>query len=212
MDKSAIVLTGGSSKRLGQDKGLLKLNEKPLIHYVLDKVSSVVDETLLVVSSKSQEKAYKQLLKSNVKTVIDKHDAESPLVGALTGFESAHGEYSLLLPCDTPFVSSQIVSLLLELCVSKDATIPRWPNSHVEPLQAAYYTQSALTAANKAFKNKKMNMRSLIANLKKVLYVSTLVLKEIDPKLATFFNINAPEDLRKAERMLLSQGVKNSKL
>ena len=212
MDKSAIVLTGGFSKRLGQDKGLLKLNDKPLILYVLDKVSSVVDETLLVVSSKSQEKAYKQLLKSNVKTVIDKHDAQSPLVGALTGFESAHGEYSLLLPCDTPFVSSRVASLLLELCVSKDATIPRWPNGHVEPLQAVYRTQPALTSANKALKDKRLNMRSMIANLKKVLYVSTLVLKEMDPKLITFFNINTAEDLGKAERMLLSQGVKNSKL
>jgi len=203
LEKSAVVLAGGFSKRFGQDKGLLKLTGKPLILHILDKVSTVVDEVLVVVSSKSQEKAYTCFLKQKAKIVIDKYETQNPLVGALTGFERAQGKYSLLLPCDTPFVSSQIASFLLELCVNKDAVIPRWPNGHIEPLQAVYYTKSALNVANKAVEDKKQNMHSMIASLKKVQYVSTLVLKQIDPKLTTFFNINTPKDLRKAEHMLL---------
>jgi len=203
LEKSAVVLAGGFSKRFGQDKGLLKLAGKPLILHILDKVSTVVDEVLVVVSSKSQEKAYTCFLKQKAKIVIDKYETQNPLVGALTGFEKAQGKYSLLLPCDTPFVSSQIASFLLELCVNKDAVIPRWPNGHIEPLQAVYYTKSALNVANKAVEDKKQNMHSMIASLKKVQYVSTLVLKQIDPKLTTFFNINTPKDLRKAEHMLL---------
>lgn len=203
MEKSAVVLAGGFSKRFGQDKGLLELAGKPLILHILDKVSTVVDEVLVVVSSKSQEKAYTCSLKQKAKIVIDKYETQNPLVGALTGFEKAQGKYSLLLPCDTPFVSSQIASFLLELCVNKDAVIPRWPNGHIEPLQAVYYTKSALNVADKALEDKKQNMHSMIASLKKVRYVSTLVLKQIDPKLTTFFNINTPKDLRKAEHMLL---------
>lgn len=203
MEKSAVVLAGGFSKRFGQDKGLLELAGKPLILHILDKVSTVVDEVLVVVSSKSQEKAYTCFLKQKAKIVIDKYETQNPLVGALTGFEKAQGKYSLLLPCDTPFVSSQIASFLLELCVNKDAVIPRWPNGHIEPLQAVYYTKSALNVADKALEDKKQNMHSMIASLKKVRYVSTLVLKQIDPKLTTFFNINTPKDLRKAEHMLL---------
>jgi len=207
LEKSAVVLAGGFSKRFGQDKGLLKLTGKPLILHILDKVSTVVDEVLVVVSSKSQEKAYTCFLKQKAKIVIDKYETQNPLVGALTGFEKAQGKYSLLLPCDTPFVSSQIASFLLELCVNKDAVIPRWPNGHIEPLQAVYYTKSALNVADKALEDKKQNMRSMIASLKKVLYVSTLVLKQIDPKLMTFFNINALKDLRKAEHMLLDENI-----
>jgi molybdopterin-guanine dinucleotide biosynthesis protein A len=203
LEKSAVVLAGGFSKRFGQDKGLLKLAGKPLILHILDKVSTVVDEFLVVVSSKSQEEKYTCFLKQNAKTVIDKYETKNPLVGALTGFEKAQGKYSLLLPCDTPFISSQIAAFLLELCVNKDAVIPRWPNGYIEPLQAVYYTKSALNVANKALEDKKQNMRSMIASLKKVRYVSTLVLKQIDPNLATFFNINTPKDLRKAEQMLL---------
>ena len=112
------------------------------------------------------------------------------------------GKYSLLLPCDTPFVLNQIVSLLLELCSKKDAAIPRWPNGYLEPLQAAYNTKSALTAANKALKDNKLNMRSMISHLGNVRYISTSVLRRLDPELKTFFNINTPKDLKKAEHLL----------
>jgi len=203
MGKSAIVLAGGFSKRFGCNKGLLKLADKPLILYVLDNVSTVVDEILVVVSSKSQEKAYTPFLTSKARIVIDKYETQSPLVGALTGFENAQCEYSLLLPCDTPFVSSQIVSLLLELCVNQDAVIPRWPNRYMEPLQAAYSTKPAITATEKALEERKMNMHSMIGHLKRIRYVSTLTLKQIDPELITFFNVNTPEALRKGERVLL---------
>lgn len=203
LKKSAIVLAGEFSNRFGQDKGLVRLGDKPLILYILDKVSSLVNEILVVVSSKCQEEAYTHFLKSNAKIVIDKYATQSPLVGALTGFESTRSEYSLLLPCDTPFVSSEIASLLLELCVSKDAAIPRWPNNYLEPLQAAYCTKSALTAAMRALEDEKMNMHSMIAHLRKVRYVSTSVLKQLDPDFITFFNVNTPEDLRKAECMVL---------
>lgn len=211
MKKSAIILAGGFSNRFGQDKGLLKLADHPLIIHVLEKVSTVVDEILVVVSSESQKKAYTHC-EPRAKIVIDKYKMQSPLVGALTGFESVHGEYSLLLPCDTPFVSRQIASLLLESCVSKDAVIPRWPNSYMEPLQAAYYTESGLTAASKALEDKKLNMNSMITYLKEIQYVSTLVLKQIDPKLITFFNVNTPRDLREAENILQDLSVVNQKL
>jgi len=184
------------------------LADKPLILYVVDNVSTAVDEILVVVSSKSQEKVYANILKSKAKIVIDKNKTQSPLVGALTGFESVHSEYSLLLPCDTPFVSASIVSLLLELCVNKDAAIPRWVNGYLEPLQGAYHAKSAQSAANRVLEGNKMNMNSMIACLKKVRYVSTLVLKQMDPTLMTLFNVNTPEDLRKAEHMLLAARAK----
>ena len=208
MKKSAIVLAGGLSNRFGHDKGLLQLAGKPLILHVLDKISTIVDEVLIVVGSIQQAKVY-AILNLNAKIVIDKYEIQSPLVGAITGFENANGEYSLLLPCDTPFVSSRIASLLLEKCVNRDAVIPRWPNGYIEPLQAAYRTKSAITAANTALENKKLDMRSMIANLGKVTYTSTLTLKQVDPNLVTFFNINTPEKIRKAEAMIKGKATSN---
>lgn len=137
-----------------------------------------------------------------MKVIVDEQGPRSPLLGALTGFQNARGEHSLLLPCDAPFVSVEIASFLLDLCLQRDAVIPRWPNGYIEPLQAAYQTKTALTAAKTALEHEELDLRSMIARLRKVRYVSTRALRRIDPKLTTFFNVNTPEDLKRAGSML----------
>jgi molybdopterin-guanine dinucleotide biosynthesis protein A len=202
LKSSAVILAGGFSRRFGQNKGLIDLAGKPLVLHVVDRVSKVVDETVVAVSSSVQKETFESLLDRRANVVVDKHEAQSPLVGALAGFESAEGEYSLLLPCDTPFISIQIAQSLLDICVNRGAVIPKWSNEYIEPLQAAYHTKSALTATKKAWEQGKLDLRSMIARLKGVRYVSTMVLRQMDPKLLTFFNINTPEDLKRAEPLL----------
>ena len=202
LSSSAIILAGGLSSRFGQDKGLLQLAGKPLIRHVLDAVDSVVDEKIVVVSRREHIDKYLKTTGACARVVADKANVHSPLAGALTGFEEAQGEYSLLLPCDTPFASRDILSLLLELCPGRNACVPRWSNGYVEPLQAVYCTQSALEASSVALCTGSLNVQAMLDKLQCIRYVSTLVLKQLDPELKTFFNINTPQDLKRAEQML----------
>jgi molybdopterin-guanine dinucleotide biosynthesis protein A len=202
VDRSAIVLAGGVSSRFGQDKGVLELANKPLVKYVIDAVSPVVDETIIVTNSQERITKYAKAMVADVQFVVDVCESRSPLIGALTGFGSAHGNHSLLLPFDTPFVSREVVSLLFELCRNKAAVIPRWPNGYIEPLHAVYQTKRALEAAESAVAEGKLNVRAMIEKLRGVRYVSTLVIQQLDPDLHTFFNINTPADLKKAMAMV----------
>ena len=202
MDKTAIVLAGGFSSRLGQDKGLFSLADKPLVKHVLNSVNNIVEERLVVVSSKTQKDKYSKVIGGSANILVDTTDTHGPLAGALTGLQEAHGKYSLLLACDAPFVSKDILLLLFELCINRNAAIPRWPNCHIEPLQAVYCTKPASEAAQKALFEGNLNVQAMVDKLKGVRYVSTLVLEQLDPGLKTFFNINTPVDLRKAEHML----------
>ncbi len=199
---ACIILAGGFSKRFGRDKGLVKLKGKPLVMYLLEKVAKVVDEKVIVVGSKAQKNVFLPLFRQVASVIVDKYDGNGPLIGALTGFETVQSEYSLLLPCDTPFLSSEIAALLLDCCIGRSAVIPRWPNGWIEPLQAAYNTKSAITATKKALDQEKMDMLSMISYLRGIRYISTVVLQKLDPELLTFFNINTLADLRKAESML----------
>ena len=202
MDNSAVILAGGFSKRFGSDKGLATLLGKPLIKFVLDAVEGIVEESVVVVSSTCQAEAYSKVLNSKVRVAVDKYSVRSPLVGALTGFRESRGEYGLLLSCDMPLVSRDVLALLLEICINKNAVIPRWPNGYVEPLHAAYRIRPALEAAEKAFNEGKFDMRSMIEELRGVRYISTLVFEQFDPELKMFLNVNTPLDLRRAERIL----------
>ncbi|MCW4007081.1 MAG: molybdenum cofactor guanylyltransferase [Candidatus Bathyarchaeota archaeon] len=202
MDRTAIVLAGGASSRFGQDKGVLELNGKPLIKHVVDKVRPIVDEIIVVTSSQERVAEYARLVDSDVSFAVDVCESNSPLIGTLTGLSVAHGLYSLILPFDMPFISSEVISLLFELCIGKAAVIPRWPNGNVEPLHAVYCTTLALEAAKAAVAEGKLNMRAMIEKLRGVRYVSTLVVQQLDPELRTFFNINTRADLKKAAAMV----------
>ena len=202
MDRSAVILGGGFSKRFGRNKGLVELAGKPLILHVVEKVASIADEVVVVASSAAQREGLRSLLPSGADVVIDKCEMQSPLVGAATGFETAQGKYSLLLPCDTPFISSSVLLLLLDLCINGSAAVPRWPNGYIEPFQAAYHTRSALAAAESALKERRLNMRSMILRMIRVRYISTELLRQIDSELLTFFNVNTQGDLKRAEGIL----------
>ncbi len=202
MKSAAIILAGGFSKRFGRDKGLVKLKGKPLVMYLLEKVAEIVDENVIVVGSKAQRDAFSPLFRDEADVIVDRYNGHGPLIGALTGFETVQSEYSLLLPCDTPFLSSEIAALLLESCIGRSAAVPRWPNGWMEPLQAAYNTKSAIVATKKALEQGEMDMLSMISYLRGIRYISTLVLQKLDSELLTFFNINTLSDLRKAESLL----------
>jgi molybdopterin-guanine dinucleotide biosynthesis protein A len=202
VDRSAIVLAGGFSSRFNQDKGVLELANKPLIRHVVNAVSPVVDETIIVTSSQERVTQYRKVITADVQFVIDICESNSPLIGALTGFGYAHGEYALLLPFDTPFVSKEVVSLLFELGLNRKAAIPKWPNCQIEPLHAVYQTKLALEAAKSAVAEGKLNVRAMIEKLRGVRYVSTLEIQQLDPELRSFFNINTSADLKKATAMV----------
>ncbi len=199
---SAIVVAGGVSKRFGQDKGSVKLDKKPLVLHVLDKVISVVNEVVVVVNSEDQKRKYAELAGRRIRFVVDGADVQTPLAGALAGFKNVHHKYALLLACDTPFLSSEILNFLLEVCENKTAAIPRWPNGHIEPLQAAYHAKLSAKAAKTALAVGQMDMNSMIANMRNIRYISSAVLRQFDAELATFFNVNTPHDLKKAEIMI----------
>jgi molybdenum cofactor guanylyltransferase len=202
VNRSAVVLAGDVYSQLGQDKGLLDFNNKPLFMYVVKAVKATVDETIIVTNSSEQAEKYGKVAGSNVKFAVAPELANDPFMGALSGFELAAGKYSLLLPFDVPFVSKDVVELLFELCPGRSAVIPRWPDSVIEPLHAVYRTQAALEAAKLALNDKKLSLDDMVDNLGGVRYVSTLVIQELDPELKTFFRIKSPLDLKKAAVML----------
>jgi molybdopterin-guanine dinucleotide biosynthesis protein A len=213
MRRSAIILAGGSSSRMGTDKGLLMLAGKSLLQHVVDAVRGSVSQIVVVTSSEGRLENYSKLRLSDVVFTIDQSKNRSPLIGAATGFHVADGEYSILLPFDSPFVVSEVVSLLFKICAGKVACIPKHPNGHIEPLHAVYKTSVAMTCAEATIAEGRLDMRGMIEKMQNVMFVSTVALQELDPTLKTFFNVNTQADLMKADaliRLNSSTGQQNS--
>ena len=200
------ILAGGKSSRLGKDKGLLEIHGKPMFLWVLETCKLYAKNILIVTSSNEQKRSYEECLEKfnirSAKVVVDEEsEVRCPLIGAKTAFENAESEYTFLLPCDNPLVNGNVLQLLISMCKNYDAVVPRWPNGYIEPLHSIYKTDKALVAAESSLASQRFDMRGMLEKLRKVLYVSTLIIKKLDPKLYTFFNVNSINDLRKLEKI-----------
>jgi len=201
------ILTGGRSSRLGKDKGLLEVHGKPMFLWVLETCKHYAKNVLIVTSSVEQKRSYEECLEKfnvrNVKVVVDEEsEVRCPLIGAKTAFKNAESEYTFLLPCDNPLVNGSVLQLLISMCENYDAVVPRWPNRYIEPLHSIYKSDKALVAAESSLAAQRLDMRGMLEKLSKVLYVSTLIIKKIDPNLYTFFNVNSMNDFRKLEKIM----------
>ncbi len=196
MDRSAVILAGGISAQ-----AVAELEGKPLLNYVIDSIGNLVDEVVIVVDSQQCADAFAKFVAPDVKFVVNPTPSEGPLAEAAAGFEVAQGEYSLVLPAGSPFVSHELLSLLFELCIGKAACVPRWTNQECEPLHAVYDTKMALETAKLVLAEGKTEMVDMVEKLRGVRYLSTMVIEQIDPEFKSFFTASTPADLRKASLM-----------
>ncbi len=201
LNRSAIIIAVDSQGKFSVDKAFLKLNDKPLLCHVVSRVKGVVDEVIVVAASKEQAYAYSKIVSSNVQFSAEMGPFQSYLAAALKGFEASEGEYSLVLPFDSPFISKDVVSLLFELSAGKSAVVPRWPGLECEPLHAVYNTGLATEATRKALSVGEVDLAAILSCMRGVRYVSTLVIEQLDPDFRTFFRVKTPLDLKKAAFM-----------
>jgi molybdopterin-guanine dinucleotide biosynthesis protein A len=196
---SAVILAGGNSVRFKRPKGLAHFQGKPIIQHIVETVSAVADEVLFVLHDSTQRRVYAPILAPHVTTVLDESEVQSPLVGVFTGLRHATRAYSLVTACDTPRISAQVLTYLLNHAPGYDAVIARWPNDYIEPLQAVYRTESASRSATTTLRAGQLRMRDMIRRLPRPRYISTDALRALDPRLDTYHNVNTPDDLRALE-------------
>ena len=117
---SAIILCGGMSRRMGEDKGSMDFNGKPMIIHVLDTLSSKIDEALIVLNDNKRISKYMSLIQEysnfdfDIKFVEDEIKNKGPLSGIMTGLKSISGDYALVLHCDSPYISSDFVIFMFD--------------------------------------------------------------------------------------------------
>lgn len=206
--RSAIVLAGGKSRRLGMYKALLRIKGKSMITHVIDAcIATPVDEVIVVVSNDEQRRDLAESIRGAVvvKDRSEEYPVSGPLLGMVTGLRSTSSDHSFLVGCDAPLIQPEVIERLFGRVEASDATyavVPTWPNGYIEPLMAVYNTRRAIESIEKVIKEGEKDLRSMIERLGKVDYVSTELLRKHDPKLLSFFNVNTIEDLEKLQKLL----------
>ena len=198
--RSAVILAGGNSRRMNVDKGLTLLKGEPIILHAKRRVAKVVDEVIIVVHTLEQQNSYRAVFNDDV--VLDFNGEASPLLGAYTGLSQVHGSYTFMVGYDMPFIDSQVVERLFSLAEGNNAATPIWPNGYVEPLHAVYRSSIASEKAWQLLEKGEKRLRMILRELPQVATLQVEEIRKIDPNLFTLFDVDSPEDLKNAQKIL----------
>jgi molybdopterin-guanine dinucleotide biosynthesis protein A len=140
---TAIIMAGGKSKRMGQDKGMLLINGTPAIKHIFAQLKPHFDQ-IIVSSNNIAEHSI-----DGVEVVKDEVTGKGPLMGIASALRVSRNEINFVIACDIPEVDISIVRQMLRESSRFDAVVPQTGPSQYEPLFAVY-KKSVLAEIDKA--------------------------------------------------------------
>lgn len=192
MKKTAVILVGGEARRVnGLEKYFFTMGGKTFIQRLLDSLEKSVDEVILVAKDPAQCERFADL--KGVRCVTDIRRGFGPIGGLHAGANAASGDALFVCACDMPCVSTEVVNRLFALLEDYDAAIPCWNADMMEPLHAVYRRTSLLGYLEH---HESLSLRKMVREMHSR-YVDARSLRDVDPELRTFTNINKIEDLKR---------------
>lgn len=177
-DTSAVILAGGQSRRMGQDKSLMPVGGQPLIAGIAAQLAPRFPEVLI---SSNEPWKYRFL---GLPVIADEEPGQGPLMGLLSSLKAAAGRRILAIACDIPVLDLAFIDELLLLSEHADIVMPVSASGRREPLFAVYDKRvipqaQALLAAG----------RRRIVDVLEGLTVSSPAMPE-----GWYHNLNTPQD------------------
>nr|WP_274605708.1 molybdenum cofactor guanylyltransferase MobA [Afifella marina] len=200
---TGVILAGGLSRRMGNDKPLVEIAGRPLLSYVVDGLRPQVDE--LVINANGDASRFSEFLLPVVPDGIDGNPG--PLAGILAGMRWSQvfcpqARFMASAAVDTPFFPGDLVTRLSEGCGHDETTIAvaasfngvhpvfgLWPIALADDLEEWL---------KKAKSSKVLDFADHYVRLNVPFDHLEADGRQIDP----FFNVNTPEDAAEAQAML----------
>tara|TARA_B100000315_G_C14389448_1_gene501223 strand:- start:1 stop:609 length:609 start_codon:yes stop_codon:yes gene_type:complete len=182
---TGIILSGGKSSRMGEDKAFKLFSGRPLIEIVIEKMSSLFEDLLIVTNSPHLYKEY------SIRTVSDVVKDCGPLGGIYTGLLSSPKNNNFIVACDMPFLNENLVKFMAKQHEEYDVIIPQFKGLF-EPL-CAVYSKNCIKPIEKALSNRNFKMIDFLGDVK-VRVINEKEISDFDKEALSFININTPLD------------------
>ena len=189
--RSAIVLAGGKSSRMGTPKALLPFDGQALIVHVVNTLSRLFED-VVVVAAPGQE-----LPPMPVTLVYDDVAYQGPVGGICYGLMASKGEVAFVSACDSAFLHVRLIEHLLNQITACDVVVPHWQD-RLQPLHAVY-RRSVLPLLQEQLARRELRPVFLFDKVR-TCRISEEEIRRFDPDGESFFNMNTPQDYAEATR------------
>jgi molybdopterin-guanine dinucleotide biosynthesis protein A len=183
----AFILAGGASRRMGTDKSKLLLGNKPLLKRIENALSRVASRVRVVGSTSN--------------TYVDGVADVYPQWGALGGIHAAlaacNSAWAIVLACDLPFITAELLLQLMSLRDDHDAVVPIQLDDRPQPLCALYSVVPCLRRTEEligAGRRRPLDLLEVVDTR----WVNFSELQHLQGAENFFVNINTPEDYYEA--------------
>ncbi len=189
---TGVILAGGLNSRFsGTNKAFLEIGGKKILDHIYELFNSLFEHIILVTNDPLQ------YLEWDLKIVTDLFPDRSSLNGIYSGLFHTNTPYAFFAACDAPFLERQIVETIVDrIGQDVDVVIPETTEG-LEPL-CAVYSHRCLKHMEKHLVTKNFQIKQFFKSVR-VKKLDETILREIDPDLWSFFNINTPSDLALAK-------------
>jgi len=190
---TGVILAGGLNSRFGgRNKALVPVAGKPILDHILEAFNGLFSEILLVTNDPPT------YMNRDMAIVTDLFDRRSSLTGIHAGLFYAATEAIFVTACDTPFVRPALIRMVMAaMGPGDDAVVPRTLVGN-EPLCAAY-SRRCLKPVERLLLADDLKIYHLFDKVR-VRYLDEDHLRQADPDMVSFVNINRPEQLAEAEK------------
>jgi len=189
-----VILAGGQSSRMGQNKALMSLGGKRLVDRVVAVMREVFGDLLMVTNT---PEVYADL---GLPMVGDVWPEKGSLGGVYSAIYHVTTPYCLVVACDMPFLNAAIMRYLITQIADYDVIIP----DVLDELQTlhAIYSKACLQPIERRLAAHRLRIVGFFPDVR-VRTVTASELQPYDPELLAFQNLNTPEEFQAAEQRLM---------
>jgi molybdopterin-guanine dinucleotide biosynthesis protein A len=192
---TGVILSGGLATRFdGREKALMRIGGTRILDRIYNIFRMLFDEIILVTNNPIHYTEW------DLTIVTDLFDIRSSLTGIHAGLFYATNPYAFFSACDAPFLKKELVETVLEgVDDNIDIVMPE-TSAGREPL-CAVYSRRCLATAEQHLTQEKLKIQLAFRKCR-LKTISEKKLRLTDPELVSFFNINTPADLERAQKMI----------
>ena len=191
------ILAGGASSRMGVDKSELVLGGQTFVERVATALSAVTN-TITVVGRRHAN------VQSKLPTVFDIYEKWGALGGLHAALSACQADWAVVVACDLPFVTGELLAHLLSLRADLDVVVPVQSDGRPQPLCAIYRVDPCLKIAEKLIQSGEHRPIALLQSAR-TCWVAFEDLANLDGANRFFDNMNTPDDFARAQKGAVSQ-------
>ncbi len=189
MDRTeAFILAGGASSRMGTDKSQLLIGGETFVERIANTLFKVVAKVTIVGRESNDPRC------GSVSDVFPKWGALGGLHAALA---SCRSEWALVVACDLPFLTAELLERLASKRADFAAVVPEQPDGRPQPLTAFYRVVPCRDKAAELIRENKRRPLDLLDSVD-TCWLPFAEINDLDHSGEFFVNINTREDYYEA--------------